>query len=75
MLYDFIDNIVINIIAFISDATDTLELYGLWDKDLSSLYIMFNEWSFTQLGAYLDKISRNIVEWFKGKVDTIKKLR
>ena len=28
LLYDFIDNIVINIIAFISDATDTLELYG-----------------------------------------------
>jgi len=42
---------------------------------MCSLYIMFNEWSFTQLGAYLDKISRNIVEWFKGKVDTIKKLR
>lgn len=29
MLYDFIDNIVIQIIIFISDATDTLELYGL----------------------------------------------
>lgn len=28
MLYDFIDNIVIQIIIFISDATDTLELYG-----------------------------------------------
>ena len=36
---------------------------------------MFTEWSFTQLGAYLDAISRNIVEWFKVKIDTIKKMR
>ena len=36
---------------------------------------MFNEWSFTQLGAYLDKIGRNIVEWFKAKIEHIKKMR
>ena len=28
ILYNFIDNIVINVIIFISDATDTLESYG-----------------------------------------------
>jgi hypothetical protein len=36
---------------------------------------MFTDWSFTQLGTYLDNISRSIVEWFKEKIDTIKKLR
>jgi hypothetical protein len=36
---------------------------------------MFTDWSFTQLGTYLDNISRSIVEWFKEKIDNIKKLR
>ena len=36
---------------------------------------MFTDWSFTQLGAYLDSVSRNIVEWFKEKINNIKKLR
>lgn len=45
------------------------------DKDLSLLYVMFTDWSFAQLGAYLDEISRSLVDWFKGKIDNIKKLR
>ena len=36
---------------------------------------MLNEWSFTQLGTYLDNLSRSIVEWFKEKINNIKKLR
>ena len=36
---------------------------------------MFTDWSFAQLGVYLDEISRNVVDWFRGKIDDIKKLR
>jgi hypothetical protein len=36
---------------------------------------MFTDWSFAQLGAYLDEISRSVVDWFRGKIDNIKKLR
>ena len=36
---------------------------------------MFTDWSFAQLGAYLDDLSRSVVEWVREKVNNIKKLR
>ena len=44
-------------------------------KDFFLFNVMFTDWSFAQLGAYLDEISRSVVEWFMVKVDDIKKLR
>jgi hypothetical protein len=44
-------------------------------KDFFLFNVMFTEWSFAQLGAYLDEISRSVVDWFRGKIDNIKKLR
>jgi hypothetical protein len=44
-------------------------------KDFFLVYVMFTDWSFAQLGAYLDEISRSVVDWFRGKIDDIKKLR
>jgi len=44
-------------------------------KEFFLFNVMFTEWSFAQLGAYLDEISRSVVDWFRGKIDNIKKLR